>query len=201
MILVAGIDPGTNGALAVYDAEAKRLVSVHDLPMWYQSVGKKKRKRLDPIAVAELFETLNLMGVRLVVMEAVGGRPRQSASAAFVFGYTVGLLYMAALNHRIMVETVPPLRWKGMMRIPGKMGHSDKLAQKKAKGDIMMRVQELFPDEREMFRGDRDGYKMDRADAALLAKFAGDFVWKTVTPAQTDDVEFKLAYRNAETGA
>lgn len=205
MTLVAGVDPGTNGAIAIYDTDTKKLVSVQDLPFWYETVGKKKRKRLDTIGLMELFDTLCMMGVELMVLEAVGGRPQQSASAGFVFGYTVGLIYACAMYSKIMVETVPPQQWKKMLRIPGKLGTKErrkedkKAAKKEATGDIIKRVGELFPHDTDYFRGPGGAYKMDRADAAMLAKFGGDHVLPTMgTPS---DTEFQLAYRKADTGA
>lgn len=199
MAYVAGIDPGTNGAIAIYDTATRRVVDVHDLPFWFQTVGKKKRKRLDPVALSELIELMPLLGVELVVMEAVGGRPRQSASAGFVFGYTVGLIYMACMFSGLMVETVPPTRWKKMLNVPGKAGSKSKEEKKQAEGDIINRVNELFPLDRSLFRTERGAYRMDRADAALLAKFGGDHVLPTMGP--ITDVELKLAYTNGETGA
>jgi hypothetical protein len=201
MTLVAGIDPGTNGAVAVYCTEIRRIVSVIDIPTWFQTVGAKKRKRIDNLALMEMFDTLKMMGVELVVIEAVGGRPRQSASAAFVFGYTVGLLYSGCMYHQLMIETVPPQRWKKVLNVPGKQGGKDASAKKQAQGDIMNRVNELFPNDRDLFRTERGAYRMDRADAALLAKFGGDFVWATMAPIRGNDDELKLVYRNAETGA
>lgn len=200
MTLVAGIDPGATGAVAVYSAETRKLISVEDLPFWYQTVGKSKRKRLDPVALMEQFDVLHMMGVELVVMEAVGGRPRQSASAGYVFGYTVGLIYMACMNRKLMVETVVPAKWKKLMNVPGKAGGKDAKAKKKAEGDIMNRVTQLFPDDQSYFRSERGAYKMDRADASLLAKFGGDFVLRTMEPMK-DDTEFQLIYRKAEIGA
>ncbi len=198
MPLVAGIDPGTNGAVAIYDIESKRTISIQDIPSWYQTVGKKKRKRIDTIALMELFDMLNLMGVELIVLEAVGGRPRQSASAGFVFGYTVGLIYMCAMYSKIMVETVPPQKWKKVLGVPGKQGNKDKDAKKQAEGDIVNRANQLFPHDRELFRTERGALRMDRVDAAFLAKFGGDHVWRTM---QAGDTELALAYKNAETGA
>lgn len=199
MAYVAGIDPGTNGAVAIYDTDTRRVVNVYDLPFWYQTVGKKKRKRLDPVALSELIELLPVLGVELAVMEAVGGRPRQSASAGFVFGYTVGLIYMACMFSGLMVETVQPARWKKMLNVPGKAGSKSKEAKKQAEGDIMNRVNEIFPLDRSLFRTERGAYRMDRADAALLAKFGGDYVMPTMRP--LTDTELKLAYINGETGA
>lgn len=199
MTLVAGVDPGANGAIAIYDTEHHQLMSVEDLPYWYQTVGKKKRKRLDPVALMELFETLNLMGVELVVIEAVGGRPRQSASSGFVFGYTVGLIYMCCMYSKVMVETVPPQHWKKMLKVPGKAGGKGKVAVKDAENAIKIRVNELFPHDQDKFKTARGAYRMDRADAALLSKFGGDFVLRTMKP--LDDVGLKIAYLNTEMGA
>lgn len=193
MTLIAGIDPGVAGAIAVYDTDTKQLTHIEDLPFWYQSVGKKKRKRLDPVGLLEMFDVLTLIGVQLVVMEAVGGRPRQSASAGFVFGYTVGLLYMACMNAKIMVETVPPAKWKKLLNVPGKARAED--------DDIMNRYDELFPHQRSMVRGLRGGKNIDRVEAAMMAKFGGDYVWRTMPANGVPDEELKIAYRNAYTGA
>lgn len=202
MALVAGIDPGTNGAVAVYCTDTRRVVSVEDIPTWHQAVGKTKRKRVDPIGLMELFDTLNMLGVELVVMEAVGGRPRQSASAGFVFGHVVGMLMMCIMYSKIMVETVPPQRWKKMLGVPGKAGGKDKTAaqKKEAQEAIMARANELFPHDRDKFRTPRGAYRMDQAEAAMLAKFGGDHVLPTMGPLKSD-AEFHMVYRNAETGA
>lgn len=193
MTLVAGIDPGTSGAVAVYDTNTLGIVGMHDIPVYYQTVGKKKRKRVDAIALMELFELLEIMGVEMVVIEAVGGRPRQSASGGFVFGYTVGLLYMAAMYKKLMIETVPPATWKKILNVPGKSRGTDE--------DIMARADEIFPKCRDLFRGVKGGKKVDRAEAAMLAKFGGDYVLPTMGPHSTEDTELILAYRNADTGA
>lgn len=191
MTLVVGIDPGNNGAFAIYNSDTKRVERIDDMPLWYQTIGKRKRKRVDALAMADLFDYYELMGVELVVMEAVGGRPRQSASAAFVFGYGVGLVYMAALYSRIVIETVPPASWKKILNVPGK-GNADDTA-------IIARADELFPQDRDLWRGERGGKKVDRAEAAMLAKFGADYVLHTL--GAVTDVELRLAYQNADTGA
>ena len=73
--MVLGIDPGAKGAFAVYDTTTRRIVGdVEDCPLWYQTVGKRKRLRVDTLALADMFDTYAMMGVELIVMEAVGGR-------------------------------------------------------------------------------------------------------------------------------
>lgn len=197
MTLVAGIDPGASGAVAVYCATTRRLLSTEDLPTYHVTVGRKQRKRLDPIALMELCDTLKMMGVSLAVIEAVGGRPGQSASAGFQFGMTVGLIYANLLRSGVMVEPISPQAWKKVLKVPGKLGSKEarnsikampdgteknkakRVAVKQAEGDIINRVHELFPDDRQQFLTERGAYRMDRAEAALLAKYGGDFVVAT----------------------
>lgn len=195
MTLVLGIDPGHSGALAVYDSDAKRIVSIDDMPTWFQVVGtKKKRPRIDALALADLFETYEMMGVGMIVIEAVGGRPSQSASAAFVFGYGYGLLYMCGLYSRIPLETVQPGTWKRVMNIQGK-GKADDTA-------IMQRANELFGDDRDKFhtpgRRRNTAPRVDRAEAAMLAKYGGDHLLHIKTYTDTENM---LTYRNADTQA
>lgn len=191
MTFVLGVDPGGNGAFAIYDTDSRRLVSVEDMPVWFQAVGRRKRKRIDALALAEQFDMYEVLGVELVVMEAVGGRTGQGAAAGFVFGYGVGLIYMAALYSRLVIETIPPATWKKIMNVPGKTKADDSA--------IIARADELFPHDRHLFRGERGGKKVDRAEAAMLARFGADHVLHTMN---TLKPEVKTAYsKNADTGA
>ena len=192
MALVLGIDPGTSGALAVYDTTTRRLVGpVQDVPLWYQTVGKRKRKRVDTLGVADMFDEFEVMGVELIVMESVSGRGGQSAVGAFAFGYGVGILYMAAFYSGIVIETVPPQTWKQLLNVPGKSKADDTA--------ILARADELFPHDRQQFRGAKGGKKIDRAEAAMIAKYGGDFILPTMEPGA--NAELRLAYAHADTGA
>lgn len=192
MTLVLGIDPGSSGAFAVYDTQTRALVGdVKDMPIWFQTVGKRKRKRIDALAIADMFDVYEVMGVELIVMEAVGGRKGEGGSGSFVFGYGVGVLYMAAFYSGIVIETVPPQTWKQVLNVPGKSKADDSA--------IMVRANELFPKDRDKFKGPRNGMKLDRAEAAMIAKFGGDVILDTLNPKK--DVELRIAYANADTGA
>jgi len=197
MTLIAGIDPGASGAVAVYDTDTRQVVYVVDMPVWYQTVNKKQRKRVDAVALQSMFEELVMYNVQLVVMEAVGGRPQQSATAGFVFGYTTGMIYMACIINKLPIETVNPQKWKKILNIPGKKEAND--------DDILNRAAEIFPHQRDMFRdytlSSRGKNRVDRAEAAMLAKFGGDHVWRIHDPNAITDIERALAYKNAETGA
>lgn len=197
---VIGVDPGGSGALAHYDISANTL-DVEDMPCWNMAVGKKVRKRIDGVALLEYFELKKMMGVQLVMIEAVGGRPKQSASSGYVFGFGVGLIYMACIATRLPIETVPPQTWKKLMRVPGK---GKKAAEKSGKtpkqieGMIVQRADELFPNYSGEWRGPRGGYRLDRAEAAILARYAGDYALRSTSPLRIQDAEWNMVYRGAD---
>lgn len=217
MALVMGVDPGANGALCVCDSNTGQIVSMDDMPIWYMAVGKRSRARVDaPELSDKLHFAKEVLGVELVVIEEVAERPKQSGM--FAFGFTVGLLYMACIDARLPIETVPPATWKKLMRVPGKPKSSrapkdetpeQEEARKKANRDnsraaehsIVHRADELFPEFRHLWRGPQGGYKVDRAEAALIARFGADHVLRAVGTANVSDPEFRLAYRKAELGA
>lgn len=193
MTFVLGIDPGSTGAFAVYDSSTRRVVGdIMDVPVWYQTVGKRKRKRVDPLTLSDMFDTYVLMGVELIVMEAVGGRKGQNTAHAFTFGYGVGIIYMAAFYSGIPIESVPPQTWKQVLRVPGK--------SKADESAIMSRADELFPKDRGKFRGVKGGKRLDRAEAAMIAKFGGDEILRSVSPLLTEQ-EIRDRLRLADTGA
>lgn len=192
MTYVLGIDPGTGGALAVYDTVTRDVVGeIQDVPVWFQTVGKRKRKRVDTLALADMMDTFVLMGVELIVIEAVGGYGGQSTIGAFAFGYTVGVIYMASFYSGIAMDSVPPNTWKPAMNVPGKQKADDTA--------ILQRANEVFPNARHQFTTARGGKRVDRAEAALIAKYGGDFILPHA-PVKTD-LERRLGYRHAETGA
>jgi hypothetical protein len=137
------------------------------------------------------------------VIEAVGGRPKQGASSAFVFGYTVGLIYMACVSVKLPIETVPPQVWKKILAVPGKKNKKDEPVrpQKDIDGAIIGRADELMPAHRSMWRGPQGGFKMDRAEAAMLAFYGARYTLNSTKPMKITDEEWRLAYRGADTGA
>lgn len=171
---VIGVDPGLSGAFALYDQRTGSL-TIEDMPTWWAVSGKKKRQRVDPIAVLEYFELGKMLGVELCVIEAVGARPGQSGM--FTFGYSVGLVYMACVAARIAIENVSPQTWKRMMHVTGKSrvpGAKNEM--------ILARANEVFPDHRNLFYGTQGGKKIDRAEAAMIAKYAADYALPAVDP-------------------
>lgn len=196
MPLILGIDPGAHGALAVYDSESRRILRVARMPTWFQQIGKTKRPRIDALALAEMIDVFALSGVSLAILEAVGGYGKQPGSAAFVFGYGVGLIYMSLIYNRIPIETVSSAHWKALMNVPGKQKADDTA--------ILARADEIFPDDRNFFRGKNGGKLIDVAEASMLARFGADFILKTIAKPTGDllkDIGYASRVRNADTGA
>lgn len=201
---VIGVDGGAKGALAVYDADAKCILRIHDMPVFNMTINNKKRLRIDAVGLFNLLQMEKALGTELVMIEAVGGRPRQGASAAFVFGYGIGLVYMGCVAGHLPIETERPEVWKRFMRLPGKKERENKKT-KELNGMIVARADELMPDARHMWRGEKqhrgqDVFKVDRAEAAIIAKYAGDHVIRLGTR-PTMAVDTLLAYQFADTGA
>jgi len=170
-MLVLGIDPDLHGALALYDGA--KCLGIFDMPIWHLTVGKTKRPRLDTVESGNIIQFCYDLGVELAVLEEVNGRPKQAATANFVQGYTLGVIYAQVTGAKIPCEAVPPTVWKRVMRIKGKRGES---GDKDQIDEIMARADELFPDERQRFRGPRGGKMHGRAEALLLAKFGCEYV-------------------------
>lgn len=192
MTYVIGIDPGLSGALASYNDYGGDTphIEIIDMPVYEMQVGKTKRARLDAPAIRDYFEMAKLLGCELALFEGVGGRPRQSAPAAFVFGYSTGQLYQQCVASRIPVETVNAGSWKATLKVTGKKSNNS--------GDeIVKRADELLPMHSHLWRGPQGGLKIDRAEAAMLALYAARYAVKAIRP----DADVRIAYRYKDLGA
>lgn len=166
MKYVLGIDPGKDGALALLSDDA---LFVYRMPVVRTVVGRGRRDRVDPHEVWALMLTFTY--VDLVIIEGVGGRPKQSASAAFTFGFSTALPYMAAVACGLKIETVQPHVWKRWMKLPPK-------TDKQSLAEIMQRAEERFPNERGQFYT-RRGRALDGcAEAALMAAWGREQILK-----------------------
>jgi hypothetical protein len=195
-----GIDPGIHGALTHY--ERGRVVDVLDMPTFSMVINKKTRDRLDMVSLTEYFTLKKMMGVQIVMIEAVGGRPKQSASAAFVFGYTVGALFALCAQIRLPVTTVPAAVWKKVLQVPGKMDKHTKKQDPRYASKIITRADELLPEDRHLWRGPNGGLKVDRAESALLAMYGENYQLRVPGNIEHPGLaEYRLIYEKADVGA
>lgn len=170
MLLIAGIDPGVTGGAALYDFEADKLFAVYKLPNLKIKVGKHTRTRLDIDALEALLDCFLFMDVKFIGVENVQGgsfhgERKQGAAGAFAFGYTFGLIRMAAQMVGIPHDVASPAVWKAYEKVP-----------KDEKG-IVLKADKEFPEHKAMWHGPKGGALHDRAEAAFLARYFARRIW------------------------
>lgn len=165
-MIVAGIDPGLSGALAIINTE-RRTLDVFDIPTVEEIIAGKKRRRLDESRLLILFQLqFSVHGCKRAVIEGVQGYKDQSASASFQFGYVVGMIKMSAMATGARVETANAAVWKLQMQVPVD------------KEGILACVQRHFPGRDHLWRGPRGGILDGRCEAALLAKYGAERIFR-----------------------
>jgi len=185
-VIVLGVDPGNEGAFALYDHRRRELIGVWDMPTYKVTVGKprvisrtkpalakavnaehatmkaKSRNKIDPVGVLEIVRFCKDQGATLAVIEDVGARPGQSGM--FVFGLGCGLIQMACVAEELNYELVRPQAWKKAMK-----SDADKTAQ-------VPRANLIFSGQRHFFTTKRGTDRPDRAEAALMARYGAEFL-------------------------
>src|SRR5262245_26886351 len=124
-----GVDVGIGGAMAYYD-HPNGILDIQDMPTYLITVNKKKRARVDDVALLTYFELAALKGVDRVVIEQLWERPGDRGM--FVMGLCAGLVRMACIAAKIPVDEVPPQTWKKLLRVPGKTGDNDQAVIERA---------------------------------------------------------------------
>jgi crossover junction endodeoxyribonuclease RuvC len=147
-MIIAGIDPGDNGALALlYDDNG---VKTFDVP----KVGKD----VDEVAWWQLW-ALYLENVDCVFIEQVGAMPGQGVTSMFNFGDRFGFVKALAYSAGVPVTFMRPQEWKKLVGIPSGS----------EKGASRLRASQLFPQHSDNWARVKDD---GRAEAVLIA-YAG----------------------------
>ncbi len=149
-MIVVGVDPGLDGAYAVYDGEGLILVPV-------PAVKAKGRGRT--VLWQELISDFELFcgNADHAFFEQVNARPDDGGSSAFKFGRITGNMEMIVRVNLIPLTYVTPAKWKMSMGVTA------------SKDVCVSRAGELFPRHAHLFRGPRGGLKDGPAEAALIA--------------------------------
>lgn len=161
MSLVVGIDPGVEGAFALYDASTRELCAVWDTPVLEIKEGKTVKRRIDINELVLLVSEIAVYGPELALVEKVGGLPGQSAPAGFSFGFSVGALHTALAVLKIPRQTVAPAVWKRAMRVTDDKDGARAMASM------------LLPGAALEWRRKKDH---GRAEAALIAVYGARYV-------------------------
>lgn len=155
MTTILAIDPGSKGAVALYDSNTRALV-VHDMPTLAITVGKTKRNRVDLHRLNALILDMSVHAEHALI-EEVGAAPSDGVVGAFSFGEAFGCVKMAVAAHEIPMQLIRPQEWKAFHRLIGK-----------DKDDSRQRASQLLPEHAAKWvRKMDDG----RAEAALIALY------------------------------
>lgn len=146
---IIGVDPGKQGAIALYRPDTGAL-TVFDVPVF---TGKKTV--VDHYGLARLVEKM-AQTQATVWLELVGTRPGEGAVGAFDFGRTYGLLLGVCAAHYLPISFVTPATWKAALKVRG-----DKEVSRQRAAELFPRHGGLWPLKK------HDG----RAEAALIALY------------------------------
>lgn len=151
-VVVLGIDPGLNGALAFIHSD-KGILDIIDMPTLQIVRNGKFKREVDPAGVAS---AILLYNPTRAVLELVNATPQMGVTSSFSFGESKGIVrgVLAALN--VPMTSVPPLTWQRAMHV------------RKGKDAARARAAELFPRDATRFRRVKDD---GRADATLIAAY------------------------------
>lgn len=147
--MIAAIDPGLAGAVALVDATGRLLV-VDDLPV----AGTGAQRRIDAAGLAEL---LRHHAPSLVMVESVAAMPGQGVSSTFRFGQAVGAVAGVTGALGLPLHWVAPGVWKRSLRLSADKEQS------------RQRALELWPGFASRFARKADH---NRAEAALIGLYA-----------------------------
>lgn len=179
-----GIDPGKNGAIAVYN-DRDRKFDVYDMPLVEvkKKVGKKVKKThdYDLNKLVVIFDEIQNRakwhpnGEVIVVLEGSGGMAytptmargayHESAKTAFEKGRGIGILQ--AFTHLFgtpITVTVRPNDWKRALHMA-----NSKLTYKEKKDVSRQFASDLHPELMKLFKRKKDD---GRAEAVLLIDWA-----------------------------
>jgi crossover junction endodeoxyribonuclease RuvC len=146
-MIIAGIDPGITGALALTDGEG--YLKIYPVPV----VGGQP----DYVAWAQQWQgPLKLAGH--VWIEKVAAMPKQGVSSTFTFGERYGFILGLVAASGSPFSHVRPQEWKKRV---GLVVKADKAASR-------IRASELFPAHTENWKLAKDDGK---AEAALIAHY------------------------------
>lgn len=152
MFYTLGCDPGAHGALCVLDYDGK-IVWLEDMPTVKVKVARSERDRVSAALLVKALEPWKGW-VDKAVLEKVGGMTGQSASAAFTFGYSCGMVEGVFAAMEFPVTLVTPQAWKKDMALGKDKGLARQMAIR------------LWPESADIFKRVKDD---GRAEAALMA--------------------------------
>lgn len=147
---ILGVDPGLNGALAIYDPDEKVRWDVIDVP----TSGDDSQRRINAPVLAQWITACR---PEIAYVESVAAFPGQGVSSMFRFGRATGAIEATIACCGVPITLIVPQTWKKFHGLRG----SDK-EQSRA---LAIRK---FPSEASLLARRMD---QNRAEALLIAYF------------------------------
>lgn len=168
---VFGIDPGLDGAVAVYDPVVEKLVTVWPMPTDTIIAGRRRYREINIQRLAlSLSEAVAEYGCIGAIIEDVHSSPQMGVGSAFKFGDTFGITRALLEVYCPAVHYVSPQRWKNRLGVTG------------AKIMSIEKARSIFKNSPFFKSASKDG----PAEAALIAYYAAKDVIILPTDAVTD---------------
>lgn len=152
MTIIAGLDPGLDGALAFIDTETQ-AIEIIDMPTLNLAQGGKNRREVDPHAIANIFWQRH---AGHAFLERAWNRPGEGGTQGFKSGMGYGALIGILAAVGVPVTLVAPNTWKKALQVPA------------AKDGARARASQLLPQSSDQWPRVKDD---GRAEAALLCVY------------------------------
>ena len=155
-MIYLGIDPGSSGAIAVFND--LNLLHVFDVPLI--KIGDQKIMDFT-LALKTINEYTD--SIDSIFIEKVGSRHGQGVKSMFSFGERFGEVKMLALSLTDNIHFITPQSWKKKAGLIG----TDK-------SESAIKCSKIYPNKKDLFvvenKRCKNGFKMydGRADAALI---------------------------------
>lgn len=168
-MIVIGIDPGLNGAIARINGSES---SVWDLPTMTVDRNGKARRAINPDALARMLK--DIVGIQrdgdaVVCVERAQSSSQMGVTSSFNYGSGYGLIIGVLAAIAVPRKTVPPATWKRAM---GLIQHgTPKIGRAKAgsKHTALELARRLYPALAAQLSREGDH---NRAEAVLIAHYA-----------------------------
>ena len=155
-MIIIGIDPGLNGAIAVL--ENNKVLNIFDVPVMPE--GKKNKRQINSAQLVKMLEEIikNLDKNEVtVVVENVSAMPGQGVTSMFNFGQTFGAIKGICAALSLPIFFVRPAKWKK---------HFDLINS--SKDSSRTKAIELYPTISDKLSKKKD---VNKSDAILIARF------------------------------
>ncbi len=164
-MLIAGADPGLDGAIAFLDTATMRFVAVVSMPALTLGKGKGAKRNISmrSLAVQIAHELIDREPPDCLFLEDVSSSPQMGVTSAFSFGRSFGGIEGIAAVFDWPIRYVSPAKWKRALGVPAQ------------KDDAINRATQLLSRDAALWvikRGNINAKQASgRAEAALIALY------------------------------